>query len=385
MTQIPLPPSYPPPEPLDADERELARALRSLPAGSPSPELDARILGAARRAVHVARPRKRKNTWLIGLGTAASALLAVGLFVKMHGVDGTDGFPPPPDAISEQPAKTVMPHAELQAAKEQMPPATANAAAAPAAERLATEREAPADLEKSKAVLSDTAAADAGAARSEAARPQGIVRVPQTPPLAARQSPNAFPAAQPGLRNIAPPPPPPPVVRDTPTMSAPAPMPAAPASAPAQAPVVEEQDERKSDGFAAHENEPAAVGGSVAADKDESPARDLKKSAPRGQLSGEVAPATGSDRAKNLDRLDVAGSRSKPEDYTAASKPNEAGAFAKQATIDDDATLQAAHWIERIRERLKAGDKTSARASLRRFRQSYPDIEIPDDLKSLLP
>lgn len=63
---------------LDTDEQRIAALYRSLPAGEPSPALDARIRAQAHAAVRSKRP-----TWLWGAGVAASAVLAVGMFWRM--------------------------------------------------------------------------------------------------------------------------------------------------------------------------------------------------------------------------------------------------------------------------------------------------------------
>ena len=76
--------TMPPNEPLDHDERELARILRALPSAEPSAALDARILRAA--AEPSARgSRRRRIGWLgagggmWGIGSAAAAVLALGI------------------------------------------------------------------------------------------------------------------------------------------------------------------------------------------------------------------------------------------------------------------------------------------------------------------
>lgn len=65
------------PTPEDRDERELADAYRQLPRHEPDAALDARILGAAERAV--ARPQRRRVGWVLGLGSAAGLVMAAGL------------------------------------------------------------------------------------------------------------------------------------------------------------------------------------------------------------------------------------------------------------------------------------------------------------------
>ena len=86
-------------DPLDADERELARVLRALPAGEPPSALDARILAMARDAVVTtplqkdeAQPRPRRAPRIAwGLGVAASCVFAAGLVWRMGGF-GTESF-----------------------------------------------------------------------------------------------------------------------------------------------------------------------------------------------------------------------------------------------------------------------------------------------------
>ncbi len=52
--------------------------------------------------------------------------------------------------------------------------------------------------------------------------------------------------------------------------------------------------------------------------------------------------------------------------------------------VDADALLPRRQWIERIRERRDAGDLETARASLQRYLQHYPEVRVPRDLRDLL-
>src|SRR4249919_3693125 len=76
-------PPLPPQEPLDAQERELARILRALPAGEPPAALDAKILRAATNAAASSRRPGAKFLAsagaLWGIGSAAAAVLALGV------------------------------------------------------------------------------------------------------------------------------------------------------------------------------------------------------------------------------------------------------------------------------------------------------------------
>lgn len=131
-------------DPLDADERELARVLRVLPAGEPPSALDARILAMARDAVVTtpaqedeAQPRAGRAprvTW--GLGVAASCVLAAGLVWRMGGF-GTEAFnlvgtelredmraPAPSTKPMVQPATPLPPAADEHISVEIRVPAT---------------------------------------------------------------------------------------------------------------------------------------------------------------------------------------------------------------------------------------------------------------------
>lgn len=51
--------------------------------------------------------------------------------------------------------------------------------------------------------------------------------------------------------------------------------------------------------------------------------------------------------------------------------------------VDEDAALAPEAWLERIRERLRQGDRAGARASLLRLERTHPGFAIPDDLALL--
>ncbi len=86
-------PHDPPDDRLDAEEQRLARVLCTLPSGAPPSALDAKILATARDA---AAPRRRRPM-LWGLGTAAAAVLAVGVIWHMQ------YQPAPPPMLPESP------------------------------------------------------------------------------------------------------------------------------------------------------------------------------------------------------------------------------------------------------------------------------------------
>lgn len=388
MTHTPQMPPQDPPEPLDANERELARALRNLPVGAPPPELDARILGAARRAVHLAQPRKRDRRWLVGFGTAASALLAIGLFVRTHGPGQDAVYTPPaeesPAAASDNaPAAAAAPSAAMK--KEQAEPQAAADAIAPAGNADSVQSGMPA--------ATPAPQQESGQAQRATGSLQGI---------AAKPVPNAFPTTVATESVVPPQPPPPPQPPKQRVMEyAPAPAPpvvleesapmatqAPPASPPAPREAADERQEQKAEKDDARRRDvsgsampaPAAQAtGGAALDQPalgKATSNALKSNAAAAnQASSDSMNAVEVSKDKALDRVEVVGSRIKRSgDDKGAVLPS----------IDDDARLSPARWIERIRARVNAADGDGARESLGRFHARYPDTIIPADLRPLL-
>lgn len=140
-------------EPLDDDERELARVVRALPAGEPPAALDARILKAASDAV-ASRPRRR-FAWLAGgsaawgIGSAAAAVLAIGVAwrtmtpapyslppskpVSVQDVEEQDSLPVTFDEPSDRELAALAPPPPPPPPPPQPPLAQMRAPAAPAA------------------------------------------------------------------------------------------------------------------------------------------------------------------------------------------------------------------------------------------------------------
>ncbi|TQD45893.1 hypothetical protein, partial [Marilutibacter aestuarii] len=88
-----------PNEPLSAEERDLAARLARLgPHDGPPPELDAKIMSAARQALNEAPRRNTRRRWLglsggagglvTGLGLAASMTLVLGVVWQMRPMEG---------------------------------------------------------------------------------------------------------------------------------------------------------------------------------------------------------------------------------------------------------------------------------------------------------
>lgn len=67
--------------------------------------------------------------------------------------------------------------------------------------------------------------------------------------------------------------------------------------------------------------------------------------------------------------------------------PTALGGFsadALAAAVEADALLPRKQWLKRIRERRDAGDLDTARASLERYLQQYPEARVPRDVRQLL-
>lgn len=167
-----------PPPALSADEADMARRLRALPAGAPSAGVDAAIL-AASRAPRPARPRP---LWIAGFAAAASLMLVVGLVWRMQPTLGQLDAPTVPSPL--QPA--------LRDAASPASP-DANAAAAEAMrERTAVEAPAPVQMRPTappESTADATARAQAeGEADATVTPPQSTTPVAATAPEAPKPS-----------------------------------------------------------------------------------------------------------------------------------------------------------------------------------------------------
>lgn len=152
------------PAPLDQtpEERELAQRLARLgPRGEPSPQLDARVLAAARAALDpVPAPPHRSRRWPVALGLAASLVLAVGVAWRLR--------PLPPGATAELAVPT-RPAAQVQTA----PPASEPVPAAAAVAQTASDAGASANANAS-VIEPPPDAAPRRAAKSVAAPPPAL-------------------------------------------------------------------------------------------------------------------------------------------------------------------------------------------------------------------
>lgn len=210
--------------------------------------------------------------------------------------------------------------------------------------------------------LAEPVAAPApGAAASPA--PVAAPPVVQQERIAKDTAPSAAPASAPApehARTAAPPRPevitaPPPPVPAPPPAQAPAPMMSAPAPEAQSA-------------AALQANEPAldsvVVTGST-----------MDRAAPRAALKS-AAPAKPAPSAPGVMRRAAA--------PMAAPAASDDAVRALHQAVAADASLPRKQWLKRIRERRDAGDVDTARASLERYLQQYPEVRIPRDLRQLL-
>lgn len=344
-----------PHEELDADERELARVVRALPGNEPPPALDLRILKAAQDAVAVA-PTKRSHRalWaansagsLWGLGTAAAAVLAVGISWQLFMRAPSSNLPASgPAIIAKDNAQdrdstpvdfvSAAPKADQGVAANQMAPApasepmSAGQRAASAAQPMRQEQESKPVVAGAPQPFLDEHVAEANEARS---RDQAPVA---TTEQAADDLRSDSAAAKSAIAENAP--------AESAADAAAAPA-AAMASAPAPAAPPPMDAERRE---------------LTAAQKPEL----AKTTADTGMLAGTAAPA-----AEAQMQSKQAGKES-PE--------------AAKQRVRLDVRLYPESWILKIRSRLKQGDVAGARASLKLFVEKYPQETVPDNLKPLL-
>jgi hypothetical protein len=156
---------------------------------------------------------------------------------------------------------------------------------------------------------------------------------------------------------------------------------------PPHAATEERAEQKAKSSFADRQDEAAAANATTAdraRDKDDGRLQSLKKSTPAGYGANSPASpsAIGGAEARNLDKLEVQGSRIQRETDTEV--PEESLSRTVPKSVDDDARLSPSQWIARIRDRVRMNDTQGARDSLRRFNARYPDAAIPDDLLPLL-
>lgn len=353
-----------PSDPFNAEERDLAQRLARLGGPrEPAPALDATILAAARAAVSdrvgpatatpaeapadpkvtPLRPRKPTPRWPLGLGLAASLVLAVGIGWRLQG-DGEGsskelGASSSPAAVfHEEATDAVILEPPLQRASPPPPPP-----------------EYPQDMES---------AADAVARRADVAQA----------PL-----PNNAPAASSNPAFVAD------AEMAEPVASAEAPAVSPPAVTSANA--VAADDALDSVTVTGSRVE-RAVG---AAEYTRTPLNDRREQAlsqPESKAAaGAAAPARPAAapappmQTRQTER--ERGFVDKSEADTEARKIRDGDAYDASPPVTADSPEFRQAWLQRIRGHIAKGEQDAARSSLQEFRRRYPDIELPEDLRAL--
>jgi len=315
------------PDPLTPEERELARLLGRPSATGPAPAIDEAVLAAARTAVEA--PAADAATWTLPPDTAVPARRPRSRLPAVFGLAASVIFAV---GIAWQ-------------LKPEDPPAP------PLAEPVA----APAS---STAVTGTAPAMEAAPPPPPAAAPPAVQQPRAAKTTALEPAPAAAPPATERGRDMSSPRP----------EAIAAPAPPAPAPVQAPAPMRSAPAPQAASAYAMDTSEPAldsvVVTGST-----------LERAAPRAALKN-APPAKPAPSAPGVMRRAAA-------PMAAPASPDDAVQALHQA-VAADASLPRKQWLKRIRERRDAGDVDTARASLERYLQQYPEVRIPRDLRQLL-
>lgn len=319
------------PDPLTPEERELARLLGRPGTSAPSARVDEAVLAAARAAAapespvasapgRPTHPPVRTHRRRSRLPTILGVAASV---VFAVGIAWQLKF--------DDPDMTPPPEAISVASDAATGPAAEHPPQKPAAQEQAVEAQA---VEKRSAGTPAIAErAPPPAAAPAAPKPQALDIAPAPPPA-------------PAAYVTAPPPP-------APLMAEEAPAPAAAASA---APIPQERTEL---------DRVVVTGSRIAQDRIGS-ADSARSAAPPAALRAQRAAPAAAKAAPS------AMSNAQPADAVIS------------AAVEADALLPRRQWLDRIRERRDAGDHDTARASLERYLQQYPEVRVPRDLRPLL-
>ena len=323
-----------PPQPLDAEECALAKALPRLHGRSePGPDLDTSILAAARAAMQPARATRSaarpRIGWIAPASLAASLLLAVGLAWRLRPLPV-----PVPAAEIAHPAMQVDAAGadDLQSMRMIEPPS------------------APQPVPMVEAAPIEQAKPAAAPPTATPAREQDVAppNVPATSARDSGQSLQAMPAPPPAPASAPPPP-----------------------AAASGAVTPEYQPNQRATSAAMAKPAPAKTLDSVA--RDASPpaagkarmADGARQSNPEAARPVPVAPVVVNEAQMASD----AGFVDDPDDSV------------PPATVDSPTVRDA--WLQRIRQLLDQGNVKEAKASLAEFRRRYPDAALPAALQLL--
>ncbi len=345
-----------PSEPLTAEERDLAQRLARLGGPrEPAPALDAIILAAARAAVSEPaeapadpkvtplHPRKPAPRWPLGMGLAASLVLAAGIGWRLQGDgDGSSkdfGASSAPAAVfHEEATEAMILEPPLQRTPPPPPPPLGGAADAVA--RRADVAQAP--MAKAAPAPSEPDfVADAAIAESVE-----TAQAPAASPPTAGASANAV-SADDALDKV----------------SVTGSRVAAERSVGAAEYTRTPLSDRREQSLSESESKSSANRAAAAA-------RPAVVSAPP-----PPAPTRQNERARGL-----VGST---EGDAEARKVRDSDGYDASPPVSADSPEFRQAWLQRIRAHLAKGEQDAARNSLQEFRRRYPDIELPEDLRKL--
>ena len=375
-------------EPLTPEERDIAQRLARLDSGAaPAPGLDARILAAAQAAAEApaARPvapaRRRRPRWPVGMGIAASLVVAVGVAWQLR---------PQPDSVAlDAPSEAALSRTRVEPAPTA---AAVDVPAAAAAHPIAKERtDAPSDpaAPASVAVPQPEPAAAAARAmtspvereRSERAAQlarEAATRQAEDRQAQARETEQAATRQQAGAQDAG--------ARDAAARPAPR---AATAAPPVEAAV---ESERLQLPPPAPPAPPAAAARAPEFVPPPPPAQPASPAPSRAVPPPDVAtPITVQTQERRTraqavpparDSIEVTGSHAAPPAAAVDALADQPLDDRPPASADSPAVRE--RWLQRIRELRDGGQHDAARDSLREFVRRHPQARLPDDLRPLL-
>jgi resuscitation-promoting factor RpfA len=332
-----------PSEPFNAEERDLAQRLARLGGPrEPAPALDAIILAAARAAVSAPaeapadpkvtplRPRKPAPRWPLGMGLAASLVLAAGIGWRLQG----DGEGSSAEAVTasapaaEESVQAVILEPPLQRIPPPPPPPLADAGTDAVARRA----------DSAQALMAKAAPAPSEPEFvADAPMAEAVVEPPAAPPppAAASATDNSL-ADDAALDKI------------TVTGSRVAPERSVGAAEYTRTPL----DERRQQAASKPTSKTSAAGNAAA-----------------------PAPAMQSERARGL----VGNTAANGEER----KEHDVEKYDDRPPVSADSPEFRQAWLQRIRGHIAKGEHDAARDSLQEFRRRYPEVELPEDLRKL--
>jgi hypothetical protein len=360
-----LPPSNPTQDMLDAEERELAKIVRALPGGEPPVALDALILKAASDAVSsqssTTKSRFAKgllSSSVMWLGTAAASILTVGVgwqvYQSLRAPINEIGIYEPGNVAMEKSSNN---SANSMVIEMQAPREPAPTSPPPPETAMNAEMEAKKDLSRARAPAANGSAIAQGALADSVSKDK---------------------AAMPADDWVAPAPQS--VAADAAAESA---MPAvASARAPA-APVVAARQAAKKETVNANNafNEVAVTGSRIKQAETETASPVAKQR--REQLEKTGAEAN-SDALEPVKPIGTRIKRDNPDLDHVLIIPPEQIERDMANEVAEDAKLAPREWFASIRGRRDIGDLKTAKQSLKKFHETYPQLRIPNDLKPLL-